>query len=283
MSPLAPRVGPRMTARGPALLAFAVAAATSAQAQTPGDRLWAEVGVYGPKVDSRARVETSGTGPIGTALDLEADLGLDRRESLPSILIGGRLDSRITVFAEYYALEREGRVSLARDINFDGATYPAQAAVESSLDSDVYRLLIGYSFIRRARFEMGAALGVHATDFEVAVAGEASVGNAGVQTTVRRRDLLAPLPTLGFYGSMEVAPRLFLGKRFDFMSLKIADYDGRLVNAQINLSYRPFDRVGVGIGYRHVNYRVDVEKERWQGRLRYKFSGPNIFLQVGFR
>lgn len=34
--------------------------------------------------------------------------------------------------------------------------------------------------------------------------------------------------------------------------------------------------------WRYVNYRVDVDKDNWAGRMKYRFSGPAVFMQVGF-
>jgi hypothetical protein len=99
---------------------------------------------------------------------------------------------------------------------------------------------------------------------------------------VRRRDVLAPLPTLGLFGTYEIANNLTLGGRVDFMSLGIDDYDGRLLNLLANLIYRFIENAGIGIGFRHVDYRVDVEKNDWVGRADYKFSGPTVFLSLGF-
>lgn len=90
------------------------------------------------------------------------------------------------------------------------------------------------------------------------------------------------MPTLGLYGAYQVAPRLLVGGRVDYLSLKVSDYDGRLINAEARLSYRVFDNVGAGVMYRYVDYNLDIEKERWNGEIAYKFKGPALFLQAGF-
>jgi len=90
------------------------------------------------------------------------------------------------------------------------------------------------------------------------------------------------MPTIGLFASYEVMPRLTLGGRLDFLSLGIDDYDGRLINAQAQLAYRFMKNIGAGVMYRYVDYRVDVEKERYTGRLTYSFSGPALFIEAGF-
>lgn len=142
--------------------------------------------------------------------------------------------------------------------------------------------MIGYAFLRGRNYELGGALGVHATDVEVALEGQASIGGASQQFERRSRDVLAPLPTLGVFGTVEIAPRLTLGGRVDYLSLNIGDYDGELINAQASIVYRLLDNVEIGLGYRFVDYQVDVTRERLVGRFEYQFHGPSVFLQLGF-
>lgn len=250
--------------------------------QAPGDRFWVQASAYMPKIDSSVRVESVNRPDIATEIDLEGDLGLDDEETLPAFLAGARLGRNVSIIGEYFAIGRDATRTLERSITFEGVTYPLAASVTSGFDTDVYRLVIGYSFVRNDQVEVGAAIGLHATDFKVSIEGVGSAGGATAQVERRSQDFLAPLPTLGLFASFEVMPGLTIGGRADYLSLSIDDYDGRLLNAQATLSYRVMRNVGIGVAYRHVDYRVDVEKERYQGRFEYEFSGPAIFVELGF-
>jgi hypothetical protein len=257
-------------------------AATPATAQNLDDSFWFSAEFYWPKVDSTVQVSSVTNPTVGTEIDFEDDLNLDHGEALPSFSAGARLSNRWRLVAEYYSLGRRGETSLARDIVFDDVTYPATATVAGEFDSSVYRFSVGYSFVRKPNLELGAALGLHATDFAVGLEGQASVGGASATFQARRKELLAPLPTIGIYGTYEIAPRVELGGNVDFLSLSIGDYDGRLINMEASLSYRVFKNFGIGVAYRYVDYRLDVEKEAYTGRLTYDFSGPVVFLTAGF-
>ncbi|RJF85945.1 outer membrane beta-barrel protein [Sphingomonas cavernae] len=265
--------------------AFALCAAfhvAPANAQALEDRFWLEASAYFPKVDTDVSVSSNTANNIGTQIDLESDLGLDDDSTLPAFFAGVRIGGNFSIGAEYYSLGRDGTVDLARDITFDGVTYPAAASVTSSFNTDVYRLTLGYAFVRNDNLEIGGALGLHATDFEIQLEGTGNVGNTTGQFQSRRRSVLAPLPTVGLFATFEVAPRVTLNGRIDYLSLKIDDYDGRLINSQAAIMYRAFKNVGIGAMYRYVDYRVDVEKANWRGRVAYEFKGPAIFLQIGF-
>lgn len=263
------------------LLAASGLCAQSASAQTLDDNYWISVMAYAPRIDTNVRVATKTQTSIGTDVDFENDLKLDNNEVLPSVSIGSRF-GRVIVNADFYKLKRDGSTSLQRDITFDDVTYPASAEVGSDFDSDIYRLTVGYAIVQHDNLELGAAFGLHATRFNLGISGEASVGEAGVSTEVRRRDFLAPLPTIGAFGTYRIAPRVELNGRLDYLSLKLGDYDGKLVNAQAGVTYRILDHIALGAAYRYVDYRVGVDKERWEGRVHYKLHGPALVLQASF-
>ncbi|SNT04382.1 Outer membrane protein beta-barrel domain-containing protein [Sphingomonas laterariae] len=256
--------------------------ASPAAAQALQDKYWIEAAAYWPRVDTNVRVASTGSQDIGTDIDLESDLDLDKNEVLPSVFVGARLGGNFSVSAEYYALTRKGERAIERDITFRDVVYPVGASIATKFDTDVYRLTLGYAFVRNDNFELGASLGLHATKFKIELRGEGNVGGVGGATQVRGEDVLAPLPTIGLFTAFEVTPGVTLNARVDYLSLSIGDYDGRLLNAQAGAAYRFTDNVGIGVMYRYVDYRVDVEKDRWTGRLAYKFKGPSVFLQLGF-
>lgn len=260
----------------------AFALASSARAQTLDNKYWVSVMAFYPKIDTNVRVAVEGPNqPVGTDIDFEKDLNMDDNEVLPSVTAGARF-GRFIIGADFYKLKRNGNIALARDITFDGVTYPVAANVESGFDSDIYRLTVGYAIVQTPTLELGAALGAHVTRFDLSLAGQSAAGSEGVQIESRRRDVLAPLPTLGLFGTWKVAPKFELNARVDYLSLKIDQYDGRLVNAQVGANYAIFKNVAVGVAYRYVDYRVGIEKDRWNGRIRYKLKGPALVFQASF-
>ncbi|WP_165184515.1 outer membrane beta-barrel protein [Caulobacter soli] len=258
-----------------------VALASSAHAQAVQDRYWLQVQAFWPDINTTASV-SSKNGAVGTKIDLESDLKLKDRKSLPAVFAGARIGERWSIIGEYYALNRSASASSGRDITFDDVTFPVGRTIDSAFDTDVYRLAVGYSFVRNDKADLGVAVGLHVTQFKIELEGEGRIGNASIQSQVRKRDALAPLPTLGLYGAYQATPRLTLNGRVDYLSLKVSDYDGRLVNAQVSASYRVFDNVGVGVMYRYVDYDLNIKKKLWNGELAYKFKGPAIFLEAAF-
>ena len=275
------RCSPRPIALAMTSAAAILIVPAQAGAQTLSDDYWINVMAFAPKIDTNVRVQTKTDTIVGTDIDFENDLAMDNDEVLPSVSIGSRF-GRVIVNADFYKLKRSGSTSLRRDITFDDVTYPASAQIGSSFDSDIYRLTVGYAFVQNETLELGAGLGLHATRFDLSIEGEASVGSAGASTEVRRRDFLAPLPTLGAFATYRLSDRIEANARLDYLSLKIGDYDGKLVNAQASVSYQIVRHVSLGVAYRYVDYRVGVDKDLWSGRVRYKLHGPAFILQGSF-
>ncbi|MCJ2178375.1 autotransporter outer membrane beta-barrel domain-containing protein [Novosphingobium album (ex Hu et al. 2023)] len=265
--------------------AAAVAAALSCpapvRAQTLDDDYWLNVQAYYPRVDTNARVTAKTEQAIGTDIDFEKDLKLDNRDVLPAVSAGARF-GHVVVAADFFKLKRSGSIDLARDLVFDDVTYPVNARISSGFDSNIYRLTVGYALVQQPDLELGAAIGVHATQFQLELSGQATTDGETFATERRRKKVFAPLPTVGLFATWRLAPRLEATGRVDYLSLKIGDYDGRLVNAQAGVSYKVLKNASIGLAYRYVNYRIKIDKDVWSGRIRYALNGPALILQASF-
>lgn len=255
-------------------------AATSASAQAMDERFWLEGSGYFPGIETKINV--SRTGQPGTVIDAENDLGMDDTDTLPAIYGGWRMSPRWILTGEFYALDRESSKTLERTIEFDGATYPVGVSLDSKIASNVYRATVGYSFIHNDRSELGASIGLHATDFDIALNGEAQIGPAVRQVVKRERTFLAPMPTIGVYGTYEITPKVILNGRVDFLSLEVDEYGGGITNAQASVAYRFTRMFSAGLAYRYVAYDLQVEKTDYNADIDYNFSGPSIFARVSF-
>jgi hypothetical protein len=268
--------------RGAISAGLALGLAAPAGAQALHDRFWLETGIFLPSVDTDVSLTRNNSSNPGTRIDFERDLDLAGHKTLPSVYGGARLGSGFSISAEYYALGRNGEKSVTRDLVFDDVTYPAGAKVSSKFDTDIYRLSLGWAFVRKPSWEMGVALGLHATDIKTELSGQGRIGAATSQTYVRRDKVLAPLPTIGLFASVEPVKDLTFSTRVDVLSLKIDKYDGRLINAQLAMSWRFMRNIGAGVAYRYVDYRLDVTETNAIGRFAYKYHGPSLFLTFGF-
>ena len=278
-----PSIAP--SARDAATLAIALCAAGTAAAADGLDVLsqnaWLRIGAFRPSIDTTARIDDVAGSTIGTELNFE-DLGLPKKKTLPTLLLGARLGHAWRAEFEYFQLRRSGRATLDREIQVDDTVFPVAAELDSSVRSDIYRASGGYSFVRTPLLEVGAVLGLHVTTFDLALRGTISTPGQPASTASEQKKQTVPLPTIGLYAAFVVAPGWQATGRVDYFSLRQGDYDGRLINAQANLIYRITPQAGVGVGWRLDDYRIEATKTSFRGEVEYKFRGPQAFVEFSY-
>ena len=254
----------------------------SAFAEAPTDRYWAGLEYFYPTISSTAHIDATATQRPGTSVSLEDNLDLSDRKGTPYVDLGMRLGENWRIEFEYYALNRSATRVIDRQINWGDTTFPVGATVTTTFDSTIYRLTGGWSFVKTQQAEAGVGFGLHMTDFKTKLQGQGTgiLTGSGFQT--EGHDALAPLPTVGLYGTYVINPQFMVRSRIDFLSLKYQDYDGRLVNFMAALDWRFAKNVGAGLGFRYVDYKLEATKTNFTGEVRYKFQGPTIFINAGF-
>ncbi|WP_416908985.1 MAG: hypothetical protein ACMVO5_05075 [Polymorphobacter sp.] len=262
-------------------VALVALSASPAAAQRLSDTFSLQAAVYFPGVDSRVRVDAT-NGTTGSVVDFENDLGFDTNRTLPAFMAEWRPGDDWVLNAEYYAIGRENSTTIDRELTVGDTVYPVNASVRSGFDSDIIRFTVGNRFYQTKNFELGAAIGLHGTDFSIFIEGEGAAGGQAGQFQSENRSVFAPLPTIGAFFTWEPAPKLSVNGRVDWLSLTIGEYSGRLVNTEISAAYRIQKNIDIGAMYRFVDYRVRVNRDDWEGEVRYNFNGPAIFVQFGF-
>jgi hypothetical protein len=79
-----------------------------------------------------------------------------------------------------------------------------------------------------------------------------------------------------------VANGVHLRGRVDYLSLEYDEYDGSLINWLAAVDWRFAKNWGAGIGYRFVDYKLNVTKREFYGEVNYRFKGPTLFLNAAF-
>ena len=270
-------------ARAGLAIGLCTIAAQPAAAQSMNDKVWAEISFFKPAAQTAVQVEDRTDEEPATIISLEDDLKFKDSDSLPSALVGGQMGNGFWVYGEYFAIDRESRATIEREIRFAGVKFEASANVLSDFETDTYRLGVGWDFLRRDNYAIGVSGGLHATNFVIQLEGEASFAGATTEFVTRKRNALAPLPTLGVHGEVEVIPRLTLRGKLDYLDLTLNNASGRIFNGEAMLLYNINDNIALGAGYRHVDMRLELAKQDWTGSIDYQFDGPKLTLKVGLR
>jgi len=216
-------------------------------------------------------------------VDLD-DLGLDEKESTPSISARLRLSKRFSLDAGYFGYHESGKNRSKFDFDFGDITIPVNAITDSEINLDVYYVNLGYSVYSSANTEVGFGLGVHGADFSLQI--EAKTGSVGqlppVSVGEETEDILAPLPNLYFFASRALRDNLLLHLTGGWMSLTYDDYDGNLLFARATLDYRFKKNFGIGGGYSYYDFDVEYDPGGKVETYEVRFHGPGIYAILGF-
>jgi len=274
---------PAMLLAGCSLLSPLAVQAEEAAHPKLAARVYLDVGAYRPGIDTKLRVDRAGG--QGTVISLEDDLDYDDSEVLPYGMVNLRLGERWRIEGEYFALDRDKTRVIDREIQIGDSVFPLNETVRSHFDTDIYRLSVGYSFLKWPSSEAGVALGVHVTSFDLGISTEGTIIRVS-----EAAETFAPLPTLGLYGYHAFSPRWLVQGRADLFSLDYDDYSGSLVNISLGLEYQLAKHVGIGAGYRYVDLELTSEKtlpvvsasDDFRGEFNYHYSGPTLYMSLSY-
>jgi hypothetical protein len=152
--------------------------------------------------------------------------------------------------------------------------YAVNTQLESRFEFADLRASVGYALFRSPDKELGVALGVHATSYDVTLNGQL----AGQH----QEDVIAPLPVLSLYGQFALTDRWAVASRLDRFSLSYEKYDGSLTALGVDLLYQPSRHLGFGAGFRSLFIDLTISDERKKLQFNQSFQGPLLFMSLSY-
>lgn len=261
------------------LFGIALAAALPAAAEEPPihpalrDTFYLGVGAFFPKTNTQATLTSNQTG-VGTTVDFEQSLDMERSKTVPTLIGRWRFGGRWRVDAEYFELNRSSERRIDQQIQWGDQAFPVNADVSTKFNFSDLRVSVGYAFFQRPDKELGVGVGLHVASYDVSL----STTNSGSQA----EDVLAPLPVLSVYGQFALTEHWAVGMRLDRFSLSYDKYEGSLTSLGLDLLYQPFRHVGLGVGYRSLAINAEAKGDSATLKMRQTFEGPLLYLNASF-
>ena len=91
-----------------------------------------------------------------------------------------------------------------------------------------------------------------------------------------------PLPVFGISGLWRLPQNFWIQASAQYFALSIDEYDGTVQDYRVLLNWQPSKWLGVGLGYDMFKIDVDVEKDKFNGSLDWKYDGPMLFYSISF-
>lgn len=246
---------------------------------TMNTRFQASGGTYFANSDPHFRLDDGND--EGTEIS-GSDLGIDDDLVVPVGELRWRITDRWRLEGLYFGLDESGSQIFKRRVEWGDLDFSAGAKVKSKVKTDIWRALLGYSFVKRDRWELGAGLGLHWLSFEAKLTGQASLNGSPVAEASQKADVSGPVPNIGFYSDYAFNQRWLVSGRIDWFSANVDDFDGRLWRVGAAVVYQPFKHVNFGFGYDYLDIDVDIDKDDWNGNIDSDYYGPSVFLGLTF-
>jgi hypothetical protein len=187
----------------------------------------------------------------------------------------------------YFDDSTSRRRVIDEDIAWGDHTFTAGGEVRSKNSFKVYELAYEYAFIRQPSFELNGTFGVHWMDMSIKLSGDAIITDEDGNTTSvsgsgKKGSVSAPLPVLGLRAGWVVAPNVYLDAQAQYFKAKVNGYDGRVTDLRAGATYMFTPNLGLGIGYNRFTTRIESDKEKFDGRLRFAYSGFQAYITGAF-
>ena len=194
-----------------------------------------------------------------------------------------RIKGKHSIRGTYFKNDRTGTNELSRDINFGDETYPLGATTTARWQLEVMQVSYDYAFKRSDKYELAAGIGLHVLHANLGM--DATITGAGGSASRElSREWLDGRAAAGAGPArhLAVAARFLLhgpGAIFLHRLQRLQRQPFRSENDHRLAGHAAF---WVGLGYNDFRFRFDLDKELFDGRLRWNYGGAMAFASVTF-
>lgn len=218
-----------------------------AQQTRDWDRFRFSAGAFFIDLDTKTEVESSRL-DRGTRIDLEDDLGMESSQTDLFLSARYRFARKHSIAVGFLSIERNGDVTLTRDIQFGEDFFTINIDVESNFDFELLQLSYRYAFLSREKFDMAFSVGINSVDYDIALT---ALGGA----VEGRENEKYPVPSLGLGSRFRFARGWSLGIGAAYFEYSTDDWEASFLVTDIDVEYFPWRHVGFGVGYN----RLEIE------------------------
>jgi len=232
----------------------------------------AQGGLFIPFNNTNVRVDGNG-GRLGTDIDFENDLGYKTYNFSAFASFQWHISRRSRLNLSYFYLGRSSTHTLDKNINFKDTTFPVSASVTSYFNTHIARIYYGYSILSKPKYEAGVLIGSHVLKVDLGLALNTSVGQLAYDADFK---FTAPLPDLGVFGGYAITDQWAVNAEASYLSARIGNVDGRIISYNLSVQYNPLPYLGFLVSYTGLDFRLDVERNYFNGHIKWGYNGPSL-------
>jgi hypothetical protein len=259
--------------------------ATAAHAQE-----WPRFNIFGGAqvADFGTDIKLDATATIvGSTIDFERDLGFNETAGVAWATGLWRISPRNQVQIFWSSVGRDAfERQLQRDIRFGDSTFDLNAEVDAFLDTWMIGGSYRFAIVATPIVEVGPMIGLAAINLStgISLSGSVSGPEDGISGSTEQRDASFTAPALlpGAFINLQAHPRLTIRASGGYISADFGDFNGQLVQATAGADVMFTRWLGVGGNYSYQKLSVGLDKERFDGDVRYSFGGPQLYAVFAF-
>jgi hypothetical protein len=260
-----------------AVLMIAAAPALHAEAGNPlNDRFSVSLGGFLLDTDTEIRVD--GQANTGTEIDAGRDLGLQDADRF-RVDAYWRMTPRQKLRLMYFDTNAEGTRVIDREITVDDDVYPVNIEVTGSIETQITALSYEFDFLQTDTYELGGTFGIHNIGFEFGISAEAQ-GQTAAASTKAEAD--GPLPVIGLRGVWRINEKFYLDAGIQYFQISFDPYDGSITDLTLSGTWQFSEHWGIGAGWNQFRTNLEVDGDRFDGELTWKYGGARVFVTASF-
>jgi len=253
-----------------------------------GDRLFASVAWFKPKLDTQVGISNS-AGNLGALINFESSLGLADSKSTGLAGINWRISKRNSLAFNYFKLDRSATKGDGISITIGDETFEPAAdfPIASFFNIEAFDLLYSFSAIRNPKHELALGVGVSFQDLSF---GLEQTPDCAVPPCDRKTETFsstAPLPTLNARYQYAINDKWIVVTNLGWLAVS-ADLDsdeslsGKIWNAEAGIRWKAWKNVGFSLLYNYFDVDVDYDKRNMKATVVYEYQGPALGINAYF-
>lgn len=250
---------------------FSMAAYSQKNTWMKDDKFKLSVGTFLTDYESDFRLTSDKLG-VGTNVSFEDTLGLDESNTVLRLDGHARLADRHRIEFSYLDLSRDGEATTQFPIIIDTTLFRRGSRLKTDFDFQVYKLAYAYSVWQSEKIDFSLSAGAYTFDMNLDISSDQ--GQKETETST------SPFPMLGAHFDYRLLSNLFFTTSFEYFAIDENDFEGELTDSIISLEYRPFDHIGLGVGYNRVS--IYAEDTNGDDEFDYEYDGVMAFITLVF-
>jgi hypothetical protein len=267
-----------------AVCLFIWAASAPALAQDKTDSLIIRGGGLIADFNSGVRLDLSG-GQLGTDVSFENDLGFTRTTGSWFLDGSWHIGGRHHVYVSFVDTKRDAtKTGISEPITIAGTTFQVGATIQAFVDNNYLAIDYGFGLTKNPKAEFVVTIGISAVKVHTGAGLEAQTTTGGsvsrsLTTDAEDRSIF-PVPGVQFMSRL--SPHVHLEGYVRFIQATLGGIKQGSADGRFGVDFPFSDHLGFGSAYYFNRVKQEGSRDTLNGKLRYRFSGPEIYGLIHF-